>query len=114
MESLIKLPRVELSIGDTGAPMSPSATPPPSLQMNPPPPSSCPHWLRSAGPSGAYGLGDTIKVQSVNQALAAITATMELGGQQSPVLQSEGKYITPLHQKLGKDSEEKIPHPSHS
>ena len=50
--------------------------------------------------SGAYGLGDKIKVQSVNQALAAITATLELGGQQSPVLQSEGKYITPLHQQL--------------
>ena len=49
---------------------------------------------------GAYGLGDKIRVQSVNQALAAITATLELGGQPSPVLQSEGKYITPLRQQL--------------
>ena len=50
--------------------------------------------------SGAYGRGDKIKVQSINQALAAITATLELGGQQSPALQSEGNYITPLHQQL--------------
>ena len=63
--------------------------------------------------SGAYGRGDKIKVQSINQALLPITVTMELGGQQSPALQSEGNYITPLHQQLeGLRWED--PHPSNN
>ena len=46
--------------------------------------------------TGAYGYGDQVRVQTVTQALAAISTTCQLVGKQSPVYESEGEYILPL------------------
>ena len=50
--------------------------------------------------SGAYGLGNHVRVQSVSDALAAITKTFELVGQQSPIYQTQGEYILPIKQLI--------------
>ena len=46
--------------------------------------------------TGAYGRGDKIKVQSVTEALAAISKTIELAGQPSPLYKAPNEYILPL------------------
>ena len=46
--------------------------------------------------TGAYGQGDQVGVQTVTKALAAISKTCQLVGKQSPVTQTEGKYILPV------------------
>ena len=46
--------------------------------------------------TGAYGRGDPVKVQTVTDALAAISKTCELVGKCSPVYKSEGTYILPV------------------
>ena len=46
--------------------------------------------------TGAYGRGDQVGVQTVTKALAAISKTCQLVGKQSPVTQTEGKYILPV------------------
>ena len=46
--------------------------------------------------TGAYGRGDKIKVQSVTEALAAISKTIELAGQPSPLYKALNEYILPL------------------
>ena len=45
---------------------------------------------------GFYGKGKQVTVQSVTQALAAITKTCELAGEPSPVLQAEKTYRAPV------------------
>ena len=50
--------------------------------------------------TGAYGYQNEVTVQTVSTALAAVTASIELGGQRSPALQSEGTYIAPIKQQL--------------
>ena len=50
--------------------------------------------------TGAYSLGNQVRVQSVSDALAAITKTYELVGQQSPVYQTQGEYILPIKRLL--------------
>ena len=50
--------------------------------------------------TGAYGLGNQVRVQSVSEALAAITKTYELVGQQSPIYQTQGEYILPIKRLL--------------
>jgi hypothetical protein len=46
--------------------------------------------------TGYYGKGETVKVQSVQDALAAISKTIELGGQPSPVYKAEKTYKVPV------------------
>ena len=46
--------------------------------------------------TGAFGREDQVKVSSVTDALAAISKTCQLVGQQSPVYESEGAYILPI------------------
>ena len=47
--------------------------------------------------TGTYGRGDQVKVQSVTDALSAISQTSKLVGQpRSPVYQAEGEYIIPV------------------
>ena len=41
---------------------------------------------------GYYGRGDTIKVQSVTDAMAAVSKTIELAGYRSPVYRADNKY----------------------
>ena len=50
--------------------------------------------------TGAHGYKHEVTVQTVSQALAAITASIELGGERSPCLQSEGECIAPLRQEM--------------
>ena len=45
---------------------------------------------------GSYGRGNTIKVPSVANALAAISTTIELAGFNSPLYKAEGAYIEPV------------------
>lgn len=46
--------------------------------------------------SGAYSLGDKVRVQTVSGALAAVSNTMELACKQSPLYQTLGEYILPV------------------
>ena len=46
--------------------------------------------------TGAYGLGDQVSVQTVTNALAAVSKTCQLVGQQSPIFETEGEYILPV------------------
>jgi len=46
--------------------------------------------------SGAYGKRNQVKVQSVTKALAAISKTIELAGEQSPLYKAPNEYILPL------------------
>jgi len=46
--------------------------------------------------TGTYGNGNQVKVQSVMTALVAISKTCQLVGEQSPVYETEGKYILPI------------------
>ena len=50
--------------------------------------------------TGAYGLGNQVGVQTVSNALAAISKTIELACQQSPVYKEPGKYILPVERCL--------------
>ena len=45
-------------------------------------------WVRT----GKYGIGRQIKVDSVTDALAAISKTIELAGKPSPIYRAENKY----------------------
>ena len=44
--------------------------------------------------SGMFGLGEQVKAGSVSQALSAISKTIELAGQPSPIYRWENKYQT--------------------
>jgi len=46
--------------------------------------------------TGTYGHGNQVKVQTVTEALAAISKTIELVGEQSPVYQAPNQYKLPL------------------
>jgi hypothetical protein len=46
--------------------------------------------------TGAFGRGNQVKVSTVTDALAAISKTCQLVGQQSPVYETEGEYILPI------------------
>jgi hypothetical protein len=46
--------------------------------------------------TGYYGKGETVKVQTVQDALAAISKTIELAGQPSPVYKAEKTYKVPV------------------
>ena len=50
--------------------------------------------------SGHYGKGRIVKAQSVSQALAAISKTIELVGKRSPIYQTEKTYKTPVTRLL--------------
>ena len=50
--------------------------------------------------TGAFGLGNQVKVSSVKDALAAISKTFQLVGQQSPIYETEGEYILPVKRCL--------------
>ena len=50
--------------------------------------------------AGTYGLGNEVKVQTVSNALAAISKTIELAGECSPVYQDHEKYILPIQRCL--------------
>jgi hypothetical protein len=50
--------------------------------------------------TGAYGRGDQVKVQTVTDALAAISKTCQLVGEQSPVYETEGEYILPIRRLI--------------
>ena len=50
--------------------------------------------------SGHYGKGRIVKAQSVSQALAAISKTIELVGKRSPIYQTEKTYKTPVARLL--------------
>ena len=50
--------------------------------------------------TGALGNGVEVKVQSVGEAIAAVSASLELAGQQSPAYKAEGEFITPLKRCL--------------
>ena len=50
--------------------------------------------------SGAFGLGDEVKVQTVANALASISKTIELAGEHSPVYTSPDTYILPVQRCL--------------
>ena len=44
----------------------------------------------------AYGYGDKVSVQTVTNALAAISKTCQLVGKPSPIFEREGEYILPI------------------
>ena len=46
--------------------------------------------------TGHYGRGNQVKVQSVKDALAAISKTIELAGERSPVYKADKNYKTPV------------------
>ena len=46
--------------------------------------------------TGYYGRGRTVRVQSVTQALAAISTTIELAGESSPIYKTEKAYKLPV------------------
>jgi hypothetical protein len=46
--------------------------------------------------TGHFGLGNTVRVQSVRNALSAISKTFQLVGLPSPVLQAQGAYKIPV------------------
>ena len=46
--------------------------------------------------TGHYGKGNTVRVPSVTQALAAISKTIELAGEQSPIYSSDKIYKLPV------------------
>ena len=50
--------------------------------------------------TGALGHGFEVKVQSVSEALAAVSASLELAGKHSPAYKVEGEFITPLKRCL--------------
>ena len=50
--------------------------------------------------TGYYGQGSTVRVPSVTQALAAISTTIKLAGELSPLYKSEKTYKTPVAQLL--------------
>ena len=46
--------------------------------------------------TGCYGRGNVVKVQSVTDALAAISTTIELAGESSPIYKADKKYKVPV------------------
>ncbi|GFH59971.1 hypothetical protein CTEN210_16447 [Chaetoceros tenuissimus] len=46
--------------------------------------------------TGSYGLGEQVTVQTVTKAISAITKTIKLAGERSPILTTEGQYTTPI------------------
>ena len=46
--------------------------------------------------AGHYGRGTTVKAKTVADALAAVSKTIQLAGEPSPVYQTEGTYILPV------------------
>ena len=46
--------------------------------------------------TGAYGKGKRVKAQTVTKALGAISKTIELAGERSPILESTATYTTPV------------------
>jgi len=50
--------------------------------------------------TGAYGKRNQIKVQGVAQALAAISKTIELAGEQSPIYTAPDTYILPIQRLI--------------
>jgi hypothetical protein len=49
-------------------------------------------WVRT----GMYGKGVQIKVQGVTDALSAISKTIQLAGQQSPIYRADNAYTLPI------------------
>ena len=58
-------------------------------------------------------MGAKVKVQTITTALAAISKTFQLVGQQSPIYETEENTFFPSNDAL-KDSDEKILQPSHN
>ena len=50
--------------------------------------------------TGFYGRGNQVKVQSVSEALAAISKTIELAGEQSPLYKSHNIYKLPIERLI--------------
>ena len=50
--------------------------------------------------SGFYGWGKRVGVQSVSDALGAISKTIEMGGGVSPIYREPGKYLLPLERMV--------------
>ena len=50
--------------------------------------------------TGIYGHGHQVQVQTVTDALSAITKTIELAGQLSPIYKADGKYTTTLQRMI--------------
>ena len=50
--------------------------------------------------TGAFGRKHQVRVQSVTDALAAITQTFKLAGKQSPVIETTGEYILPVRRVI--------------
>ena len=50
--------------------------------------------------TGFYGEGNTVKVQTVTKALAAISKTLELAGQPSPVYREDQKYQVSIEKMI--------------
>ena len=50
--------------------------------------------------SGAYGFGRQIGVQSVSDALGAISKSIEMGGKVSPLYREPNKYLLPLERQI--------------
>ena len=46
--------------------------------------------------TGCYGKGNTVRVPTVSKALAAISTTIEMGGQPSPIYKAEKTYKLPV------------------
>ena len=50
--------------------------------------------------TGSYGRGAQIRVQGVTDALASISKTIELAGQQSPIYRADQKYTLPIERMV--------------
>ena len=50
--------------------------------------------------TGAFGYGHQVTVQTITDALSAISQTCRLAGKQSPTIEAEGSYILPLKRML--------------
>ena len=98
MESLCRMPKQGENIGkvgqeDTVMNATQTHTWKKPLQARIPP-----HRLCGSSQDQVYGYRDQVHVQTVTQALAAISASCQLvlGRKQSPIYESEGEYILPL------------------
>ena len=95
MASLHKLPKIWKSIGKTGLSTENSANSCP-IEIYPYELSIILTNFLARVWNGAYGLGNQVQVQSLSDALAAISKAHEMVRKQISIYQNKGEYILPV------------------